>query len=524
MVAFICGFILTLVLTTSGVAGEPANVQNPQVHFTCEPAGNTASGFLVFVREWGNEYKWRARRTDEMGCLFDSVTMAARESGESAGRFYLMLPHNPERSSLLKATNTAVPSAKPIFDGPDDWKRSKLLKKLGHQVGSKWDETDGRPSVQADPAPQPGVIWMQTQSISGEPLRKHAVQLIARDLGHGYSSRDTVIWAGTTDENGRIQIRQFPGACNWVVAFPELGHTQTGPVVVDPGSVTDFELNRPVRYATISGRIGDELLSSVTAETRVYLGTEHAWRYRQADIDSNGGFEITDVPIGASYNLKLTGISTEHVSVRGLLPGEHRKGVEIAQPGERAAELAEANKQLQSQQATHKGWRPTLRGRVVHLNGKAMPGVTVYATMKFHGGIRMYQVTKHATTDSEGFYEIDEADFKFGSVALMAYVPGRPLAFGAGGYFGPTEDTSVIVGIGGAMIGSVPSHQLPEVLRQPDLVVPDPEQSGVLKVCCLKDGIPREGVEVRLEIVDFHTPLSVQAALQVQRPRHSIAC
>ena len=504
MKAISCSLIFVLLFAANCFAEQPARIEDRLVQFTVGPSGEPASGYLVLFLMSVNKHQWEMQQTDEKGVI------------TSNGNTFLMLPHDPDRWSMMMATNSAAPSAEALFhvNGPGNWKTTKLLRKLGVKLKSKQDEIEGRHGIKADPAPQPGLIRMQTRSVDGKPLRNHPVHLIARKQSFSFSDRDTVIWKGKTDDNGVAQIRQFPGIKNWIVAFPEIGHTQTGPIVVDPGSVIDLELNRPVPYATISGQIDDKLLSAVNAESRVYLGTDHAWKYRESKIDSKGHFKITDVPVG-SYSLKLTDLPTAYVRVSGLAYGEHREGVKINSPGEREAEIAEWNKQDRDRQLARKQWKPKLRGRVVDLNGKAMPGVTVYATLKFHGGIRMYQNTTEVITDADGFYEIEDAQFNYGSVALMAYVPGRPLAFAAGGYFGPVKESGVLVGVGGAVIGTEPADKMPEVLKQPDLVLPDPMRGGELKVSTLKDGKSFGKVDVQLELIDFNSSFSPGWAMAI---------
>lgn len=499
---------LSLFYGASSVADEPSLVENPTVHFRSGDSSTPLADSLVCVQASG-QYSWRPLITDSEGQVTDRrSTVYPPKPGTVTGRTYLVFPQEPGRWSLLKATTQALPSSDGVLDGPDNSTRSSFLEKIAVQVASKWDEIDGRTCIRTEPAPLPGLIRMQALSASGEPLRNHPVQLIARDLGFGFASRETAVWSGSTDDAGVIHIRQFPGMRSWIVAFPGLGHSQSGPLIIDPGSVTDVELNRPVRYATISGQVDRKLLDSLTPESRIYLDTRQAWRYREAEVNSEGQFQIADVPIGANYDLKITGISTKHCYVRGLGPGELRKGVQVNLSEQSEAELAELNKQSAHQQASRRDWKPTLRGRVIDVSGNTVPDVTVFATMKFHGGRRMYQTTKEATTDENGQYEIADAEFRFGSVALMAYVPGRPLAFGAGGYFGPSEVTSVLAGAGGATFGSEPAGPLPDVLEQPDLVLPDPEQGGQLQVTTLLAGAPREGVNVRLELVDFHSSFS----------------
>lgn len=490
------------------VAAELSLVDKPTVQFSYSGTEKLAANRLVFIRELRDD-GWRSRVTDSQGRVTDDYYRGhARERGESAGRSYFMLPHQPERWSLRRATNKAMPSALPVAEKPDSYQRTDVIEKLGRRVRSRWDKFEGRHGLIAEPVPVPGVIRMQARTRSGEPLRDHPVELFARDLGHGFSSRETVVWAGRTDKEGWLEIRQFPGISNWIVRYPGVGHTQTGPIVVDPGSQTTLRLNRPVPFATIAGRVDKELLGSLTEDARIFVATDHAWRYREAEIDTDGKFHLSEVPAGCSYRLKVKGAAIKRLIVENLLPGELRDGFVLEPTGKQETQLASENQGVVPQQSTVHNWKPTLRGRVVDQSGQGVADATVYATMKYHGGIRMYQETKEAVTNDRGEYEIPEAEFKFGSIALIAHVPGSPPAIGAGGYWGPTTDSSVLVGVGGVRIGSEPNGLRPEVLEQPDLVLPSASQGGELRVVALKQGTPQEGVLVRLELMDFHSSFS----------------
>ncbi|TWT29746.1 hypothetical protein KOR34_50640 [Posidoniimonas corsicana] len=471
------------------------------------PAAATA-GCAVYAQPYRKDPTFVGRTSDQ-GALadrFDNV----EEPGRLVQRAYWVLPHDPDRWSLHVASEKSLPST---ADAPSD----DVLRHIGKRVEAHWDEANGQPSVTTDPVPERGTVRIQTQGADGRPLADRAVHLYPADRFGGFG-RESLMLSGRTDARGVIEIRQFPGVAEWIVCFPGLGHTQTGPIVVTPGGESTITLHRPAPYAAISGRLSDELRDQTDGESPiVLLATDLAWQYRQAPFDAEGRFRLADVPIGSNYELRIKGVKTKTIGMRGLHPGEQRSGVAVEPRENPSAEWKLITQQWNDRQRKVHDWKPTLRGRVVDHEGRAVEGAEVFATIKYHGGTRMGQITKSATTNAAGMYAIPDARGNVSSIALIAHVAGRPLAIGRGGFAG--DDGLDWSGVGfGSFLSSVSREELddlplPQVLHQADLVIPERQQGGELRVTIYQDARPSEGAGVALESVDYQPTFSPMWAL-----------
>lgn len=66
----------------------------------------------------------------------------------------------------------------------------------------------------------------------------------------------------------------------------------------------------------------------------------------------------------------------------------------------------------------------------------------------------------------------------------------------------------MIAGIGGVKIATAPKDGLPQILDQPDLVLPPHDLGGTLRVTALNAGAPMPGVSVKLALRDFESTFS----------------
>lgn len=497
-------FSVLILIAASAASGEAHRVQ---VHFPTQSGHEPASDLLVYERAYRGPLRLIGQ-TDELGQVTTTCERIG-EVGDLGQRNYVVIPHNPKRWSLEQISITRRPTSE--FE-PNTYRKpveEEVLSELGQRLNSRWAEVDGKVFLETDPVPPTTIVRLRARGRDGKPLRERPILLYSADR---FSRSRAPVWTGVTDDQGVCQIRQFSGIHSWIVCFPGLGFTQTGSLLLEADAEVTVNLNRPVAYGRISGRIDEHLQARMTPNSWIHLSTNGAWQYREVQIDDNWRFTIEDVPAGQSYRLQIgmkkSSVAIEPLRLAPLLPGEHRDGLLIEPPGEQAASYAKFIRSFNSQRNKLRDWRPTLRGRVVDPRGKAIEGAAVFAILKHHGGIRMYQKTEELTTDSDGFYEVPEANFHHGSVALIASVPGKPLAIAAGGYSGEVDPITLSIVEGGASVHDDPRQPLPAVLTQPDLVVPDAAQGGSLRVVTLHDGKPVEGVRVGLRLMDFYSSFS----------------
>jgi hypothetical protein len=347
----------------------------------------------------------------------------------------------------------------------------------------------------ADASPQYATIRMHAQDTSGAPLADRDVWLFGSGGPGPYYEGHPPFWRGRTDASGLIEIRQLAGIHAWNICFPGVGCIQSGPIVADPGSTPRVELNRLVPFATISGRIDATLLQMLHPTSLVRLTGGDAWTYRESAIDAEGHFFLADVPIDGDYHLSSKNLVGQSIRVPQLTPGDSRTGLLIV-PQPTRPNSALRNGDLAAARATA---GPTFRGRVIDEGGVPVPGVEVYVINNYYDGLGGSQQIGKEITDEVGSYEIADGLASYGQITLVALAAGRPPAIGPGGYFGPPVDA---VELFGDMSPRPWPESLPKVLEQPDLVLPNLDRVGTLRITTMHEGQLLSGASVAIENLD----------------------
>ena len=127
-----------------------------------------------------------------------------------------------------------------------------------------------------------------------------------------------------------------------------------------------------------------------------------------------------------------------------------------------------------------------VKGVVRDPAGRPIAGATVCAYAIYHGGIRMYESVKSATTDHEGRYEIKgEGGLSMFSASVVAHVDGKPTAW------------AWIKGQGVEWVATGTPNPPAPLAPTVDLVIPD--RGGELAVTVVQDGKPVAGASVGLQ-------------------------
>lgn len=383
------------------IAIQRAAAEDIEVDFSSASNGIRLAGLLVYGSDFDSSMTEVGRIDDNNRVVDEYAVDSNFKLTSSSRREYFVFPHDPARWTLMATTNKASPSAEALLKDRD------FTEELATKFHAEWSLDQGKRRLVAKGNPRVATVCMRSQDAFGAPLANQAVMLIARERP-GASPGKMAVWSGTTDGEGILEIRQMPGVHNWIVSFPGVGYTQTGSIVLDPGSQTEIQLPRLVPFAAIRGQVDERLAKDLKTPSRVFVQTFLAAEYRESLIDAQGAFQLTDLPVEGSYHLRVDGVRTEPLSVMSLMPGERRSDVIIEPPRKVAQEANVIG-------GFNNSWRreakdPTLRGRVIDERGEPVHGAKVFAILKFHGGIRMMKVVREATTDDAGGYAIDNAD------------------------------------------------------------------------------------------------------------------
>ena len=232
---------------------------------------------------------------------------------------------------------------------------------------------------------------------------------------------------GRTDTAGRFRMRWFDGQRRLRVMVPGVGFGSTPPFEITVGSVTRLETPPLARFGTIAGRLAPEL-----AKPGTEVGLDR--QAIHAPCDAEGRFELSDV-IPGEHTLRISrngqGVAHQQAMARAV-PGARTEGVVIRAPEPMPPGLPNGQG-LQFGRPPRNGPNGRLEediwieGTVRDAAGKPVAKAVVFARSTYHGGIRMYEEIRKATSDDRGHYEVrGPLRGWIGTLAVVAHVAGRP--------------------------------------------------------------------------------------------------
>jgi hypothetical protein len=299
-----------------------------------------------------------------------------------------------------------------------------------------------------------------------------------------------------TDAKGIARFK-FPGG-----EYGDL-HVEAAGVGYGDIGITEFAWGKTARpylpplapYCTIEGTVPPEARKP---DTIVYAFHSHFDQRLSVKPDAEGHFIFPNARAGEWY----IGAGFEKRRDAEVMicvnPGEAIRDV---RPKIRLPEDAIAQNQIKREIYPPKGqdmvW---VRGHVRDEAGKPIADAKVFVSGEDNGPWRSTYVTRKATTDSQGQYEITGPSGLYGiSAALLVAAPGRPPVW-AWPPFPRMMGTLIPVG----------TEPKPSDLAEPiteDVVVPP--RGAKLSVAVMKDGKPAAGMFVCARIENFLLPWRV---------------
>ncbi len=358
-----------------------------------------------------------------------------------------------------------------------DYARKLAAESLMQPVKTTWRERAGRTTLEVA-CPPTGEVEVVVRGDGGVPLADRPVQVIPDEQAMEMHMPVHVRFDGRTDGAGRFRMRWFEGMNRLKVVVPGDGFGSTGRFAVRAGQVARQETPPLARLGSIEGRLDPKLAGPSTTVVLLDQGTHLA----KAACDPEGRFALRDVLPGAYWlQLERAGQAAGHPTGVRVAPGHRVTGVMIgaeppAPPRGAMDRFLEEHGPLPDRGKEVVWFEGTVRDE----QGRGVAGAGVYARATTDGGMRMIVLTRSASTDGRGRYQVR------GPRERMVDTP-RVIAHAEGGP--PALAYAPMPGADGR----------PTSL---DLTLPDARRGGSVRLTVLEDGRPAAGVNVSLDPSD----------------------
>ncbi len=307
--------------------------------------------------------------------------------------------------------------------------RGQIEEHFMHEAKTRWERVDGSLRLVVD-CPPMGEVEVLVRDPNGAAMKDQAVSIVPAVAPGAFGEHASPRFNGRTDREGRFRMRAFTGRHRLRVLIPGLGFGSTGEFDILAGEVTKPEMPPLVRYGEIRGRLEPGFTGPGLT---VSVGYSKAWSLVEAPCDDDGRFVLRDVVPGPRLLQVWRGrssfsIESSHVSIA---PGAKVEGVALRMrtrphavpPGfARFAHPRGANRA--DGKAEEIDW---VEGHLQDDQGRAVGKAEVIALTAVHGGIRMYDEIRTATSGDDGHFRLRGPELDFmGSLTIVAHSAGRP--------------------------------------------------------------------------------------------------
>ncbi|SIO61110.1 Carboxypeptidase regulatory-like domain-containing protein [Singulisphaera sp. GP187] len=363
------------------------------------------------------------------------------------------------------------PIDSPPFPLPPEPLRQSVAQGLARHVKASWKK-----GILRVECPEPGEVDVLVRGPDGKPLPDRPVRVVPDAAAFQSFGPANARFAGRTDAAGRFRMRWFEGTRQLWVTVPGEGSGSSPMFEVAAGKTVTVETSPLARFGSIAGRLAPKLAGP---GVNVVLDPK---TQKPTPCDEDGRFEVREIPPGR-YVLRLTkgneGVRAGQVTV-WVAPGGKVEGLVVDEIPPPTPEEVEQQKKLLQHLNGRRGKNDKdelwVEGTVRDTSGRPLAGADVFVRTAFHGGMRMYEDVRQASTDARGHYAISGPVHGFvEGLVVVAKAKGRPPA------------------VANAEARSTRNDR-PSKL---DLTLAD--SGGSASVTVLKDDKPLSGANVRLE-------------------------
>ncbi|HEX8199896.1 MAG TPA: carboxypeptidase regulatory-like domain-containing protein, partial [Isosphaeraceae bacterium] len=363
---------------------------------------------------------------------------------------------------------------------PNDFSRLQSLAGAFRPAETRWQARGGRPWLIVT-CPPMGEVVVEVRGPDGATAADRPVRVVPAGSQTGFGGRTTVQFTGRTDGAGRLRIRWAEGVARLRVVVPGLGFGSTGLFEVVGGRETRPDLPPLARFARVEGTLDPRLAGPETTITLTSLFHDpRTWDHAQAVCDAGGHFVLEDVVPGAHSLVVDRAGKPVPIGPASIYPapGGRIDGLTLHPPAPSPPGGPRPDPGMAGGPAPA-GDRPEdipwLEGTVRDEAGRPVAGADVFVHTSYHGGIRMYEDVRTATSDARGHYRIAGPVWEYmETLTVIVRAAGRPPVVA----YAPTPSRS----------GGPP--------RTLDLTLAP--EGGAVRVTVLKDGRPLPGAGVRL--------------------------